>query len=269
MKEVEQGLRREVAELDPVAVLRPSGHVWRDAATGIAKRPVELAAVVELPGEEVAEVEVVRASQQAGLDALPAAAALADEEGGENGLDGVERRAVAGEELGLVGGTVGAGGLVVDVHPSGNGVDDALVGADAGVGAGGAEAGDVGVDEAGVAGGQALVVHAETGGDAGTEARDDDVGGAGEALGVGAPFLRLEIEDDATLAAVPHEGGVVLAAGVALRRLDFDDLGAGVGQNHGGQGASEATGEVDDSQALAGWRHRRFRSGAKTLDGGV
>ena len=191
----------------------------------------------------------------------PLAAALADDEGGKDGLDGVERCAVAGEELGLVGGTVGAGGLVVGVHAAGDGVDDALVGADVGIGAGGAEAGEVGVDEAGVAGGEAVVVHAETGGHARAEAGEDDVGGAGEALGVGAAFLRLEVEDDAALAAVPHEGGVVLAAGIALRRLHLNDLGARVGEDHGGQGAGKATGEVDDSQALARGRHRRFRSG--------
>ena len=150
LQEVEQRLGREVAELDPVAVFRPAGHVGRDAAAVVAERPVELAAVVELPAEEVAQVEVHRRLEQTGLDALAAAAALADDEGGKDGLDGVERRAVAGEELGLVGGTVGAGGFVVGVHAAGDGVDDALVGADVGVGAGGAEAGEVGVDEAGV-----------------------------------------------------------------------------------------------------------------------
>ena len=263
VEEVEEGLRGEVAELDPVAVLGAAGHVGRDAAAVVAERSVELAPVVELPAEEVAEVVVVRGPEQAGLDALTLPAALADDEGGEDGLNGVERRTVAGEELGEVGGTVPAGGRVVHVHAAGDGVDDALVGADVGVGAGGAETGHVGVDEAGIAGGEAVVVHAEAGGDAGTEAGDDDVGAGGEALGAGAAFLRFQVEDDAALAAVPHEGGVVLAAGVTSRRLHLHDVGAGVGENHGSQGAGEATGEVDDLQALARGRHRRFRSGAE------
>ena len=103
------------------------------------------------------------------------------------------------------------------------------------------------------------VVEAETGGRGGAEIVEHGVRGGGE-LEEGGPAARLlEIEHDAPLVAVAGEEegaharmprGTEPARGVALRRLDLDDVGAQVTQGLGRPRTEDDRGHVDDPHAV-------------------
>jgi hypothetical protein len=111
--------------------------------------------------------------------------------------------------------------------------------------AGGAVARDGGIDEALVEFAQRFVVNAQLLGDAGPEVLDQDVRLLGQAMeGIAGGGLG-EIERDAFLAPVPDHLARRVAAGVALRRADFDDLGAVIGERHAHQLTGHRLAEVE------------------------
>ena len=94
---------------------------------------------------------------------------------------------------------------------------------------------------------------------------DEDVGRVHQPPERLAGLLMLEVEADAALVAVADQeegrhAGIAprpgLARGVARGRLDLDDIGAHVAQQHGAVGAEQHGGEVEDPDAF----HRRGHS---------
>ena len=92
----------------------------------------------------------------------------------------------------------------------------------------------------------------------GPEGFDQHVGFAGEPEEIGAALLALEVEHDALLAAAhvaeEHRGALVgwpdVAAGIAVGRLDLDDLRAMVGQRRREVRPRQEPGEIDDLQSF-------------------
>src|SRR5262249_32417675 len=84
---------------------------------------------------------------------------------------------------------------------------------------------------------------------AGPERRDQAVRGLGEREEALALRSVPQIEDDAALAAVPHEGARAIALGIAARRLDADDLRPVLREHHPGPRAGHPPAELEDPHA--------------------
>src|SRR3954452_18548901 len=100
----------------------------------------------------------------------------------------------------------------------------------------------------------------------GAEIFHDDVGSGDQLARSCLPRLGLEIEHDALLVAVHRaEGGAVVdrapaAEGIAMdRRLDLDDLGAEIGEQHARIGSADIARELNDANTLEGTTGRNFR----------
>ena len=138
------------------------------------------------------------------------------------------------------------------------GLDDGIVGGLVGVGALLAEAVDGHVDDVGRDFADGGLVEAEPLDHAGAEVLHEHVGAGGEPPDDVGALRSLEVDGERALVAVEVEerGGEAVAA-VAVgarvvaraRLLDLDDVGALVGQDHGGPGARQHRGEVDDADA--------------------
>ena len=112
-----------------------------------------------------------------------------------------------------------------------------------------AHARDRAVDDRRVDREHVAVADAETVGDAGTEALDDDIGLACEVEGAGPVGRVLQVEHDAALVGVEaHEQLGVPAHRVAPRRLDLDHVGADLGKELRGIGPRPPDAEVEDAQ---------------------
>ena len=220
------------------------------------------------------EVDVVLAEAEDGVvhrhvEELALAGLAGVEDGGEDadgcqraGHDVADARAAA-EAAGLG----RAGDADEAAHRLGDDVVSGQVGVGAGAGARIAEAADGGVDEAWVALGERFVGEAEALHDAGGEVLDEHVRLFGQAHDRLFAAGRLEVEHEAALVAV--EAGVIAAEGalgvvvgegageaghLAAGRLDLDDVGAEVGEEHRAVGAGEGLGEVEDADAWRGGR---------------
>ena len=139
------------------------------------------------------------------------------------------------------------------------GLDHAIVGGVALVRPLRAEGGDRAVDEVGVDLREVAVAEAQAVHDARDGVLDDHVGAPGEPARRLAALVRLQVEDDALLSPVPHAPGGHGAEGVAAGRLDLDDLGAVVGQDHGRHAGGEPRSEIDDGDAFTYWGHGLLR----------
>ncbi len=150
-----------------------------------------------------------------------------------------------------------------DRHQPGHGLDDEVVARPLGLGSGGAVARDREMDETRVDRRQLLVAEAQASEATGPEVLDDHVGAGEEASKNGRAIGLLEVEPDAPLVAVDGEviGSGSRAIGlvadpwrspaarrVALRRLDLDDVGPEVGQQHRAVGPGENRRAVDDAE---------------------
>ena len=108
------------------------------------------------------------------------------------------------------------------------------------------------VDEARGVLGQRIVVQAQGFGAARREVRDEHVDTAGQAAD-GLAFLgRLDVGQDAALAAIPDAEAGQAARRIPAGRLDLDHVGALVGQEHGGVGPSDARRQFEDGDAVEG-----------------
>ena len=121
-----------------------------------------------------------------------------------------------------------------------------------------AEPADRAVDDGGVAGGDAVVVQAETGQPAGLEVLDEDVRPVGQLAGYRVVALVGQVQGDRPLVAVDPEevradvaaqGWHPLPGVVAGRALDLDNVGAEVGQHHRRVRPGQHPGEVGDQEA--------------------
>ena len=151
---------------------------------------------------------------------------------------------------------------VIGAHEAGEGLGRGVGDRAEGMRAGLAEAADRQVDQLRVVGGQAVVAHAEPGGDAGAETLDQDVGlqreAAQDRLGGGLA----QVQAQGALAAVEDQrhGGVAAighalaqaARPVALGRLHLDHLGAVQRQQHGAVRRGNALAEVEHAKAAKG-----------------
>jgi hypothetical protein len=142
------------------------------------------------------------------------------------------------------------------------------VGVGASTGAPIAEAANGGVDQLGEALVQGLVAQAQAIHDAAAIILDHRVGAVAQPHHQLAALGALEVDGDRLLVAV-HRGEVAaerpeLVVGmvgaddprvVAVERLDLDDLGALVGQQHGAEWAGQHLGEIDDADSIEGTVH--------------
>src|SRR4029453_2037383 len=191
------------------------------------------------------------------LDGLALARALAVEERGEHRRQHGEGARLVGDDGRHVAGLAHDGSL--ERGEAGGGLDHVVVRGFFPVGPGRPEALGRAVDEPRIDGMEGRVVEAEPGGRRGAEIVEHGVRGGGE-LEEGRPAARLlEIEHDAPLVAVAGEKegahprvprGTEPARGVALRRLDFDDVGAEVTQGLGRPWPEHDRGHVDDPHAV-------------------
>ena len=60
----------------------------------------------------------------------------------------------------------------------------------------------------------------------------------------------VQIEADTSLAPIPDPVPGLLREWITRRRLDPYDIGAVVGQEHGGHGAGDAPGQIEDTQMI-------------------
>ncbi|CAM5713196.1 hypothetical protein SGRIM128S_05205 [Streptomyces griseomycini] len=192
--------------------------------------------------------EVGGAVHDGGVDDLPGAAGARVVQGGEDADDEVEGAArVVAEEVGRDGrGPVrvpdhaeGAGeGEVRDVVPRAVG-ERALL----------APAGHPAVDQARVAGVAVPGTDAEALGDAGAVALDQDVGAFGQVEDACGAVGRLQVDDHGALVAVGDVVRRVDAESRAAGAVHADDVGAQVGEEHGGERAGPDTGQLDHAHA--------------------
>lgn len=127
-----------------------------------------------------------------------------------------------------------------------------------------AEAGDVGVDQPGIEGGQYVVFQAQLLARPRREVRHQHIGPPHQTLEHGPGAGRLEVEREAALVAVVQLPGVVdpfdLGVGrdaaertvcvARVRWFHLDDVGAEVTEDGGRGGPGNETGEIDDVQSL-------------------
>ncbi len=244
----------DARELDPPAVARRVG-IEADARRG-TERPLpergegRRIPAVELPVEQPRHLERDHPAQEARLHELPAAVPLAGDERRDDRRDRRLGRHVRPDGDGRVGGAVAVDLPLEHQHAAALRRDHRLVAAVAGIGPGGAEARDRAVDQGGVGRTERLVVGAEAIGDAGSVAREHDVGPGGEFGQLRARRHLVEIEDDAALAPQPHRGRGLSTRRIAARALDFDDVGAVVGEHHRGDPAGLPARQVDDAKAV-------------------
>jgi hypothetical protein len=134
-----------------------------------------------------------------------------------------------------------------------------------------AEAGDRAVNQARIFRRQTFVVEAEFSQPADLEVLDQDVGACGQLAHDALAILALEIGFDRALAAVggmeigradmlavgAFDKGRSPAAGIVAGALalDFDDVGAEVGEHLAGPGASQDTGKFEDADTRQWLRH--------------
>ena len=118
-----------------------------------------------------------------------------------------------------------------------------------------AEAGQGGVDQAGMAGTKGVIVDAQPMGHAGTVVLDDHIGALRQSTGVVLAVLGLQVEDDALLAPVPLDGTGRVPEFFPSGGLDLNYLGAEVGQHHGSDAASTTVGEIEDGNSIEDLRH--------------
>ena len=116
-----------------------------------------------------------------------------------------------------------------------------------------AEGADRAIDDARIARHDRRMADAEAIDDAGAEALHHDVGARAQVEQQVQAVRRLEIEDDALLAAIEIAkehgrravGRTDVASGIAARRLDLDDLGAVIGQGHRQIRSRQEPAEID------------------------
>src|SRR6267142_2480706 len=144
-------------------------------------------------------------------------------------------------------------------HDAAHALRDQVIAAARGVRARLPVAGDRAVDQPRVERRQRLVVHAEARGDAGPVVLDEDVGGRHQLLQDGDALGALEVEYEAALVAVDGQEGrrdtgrgleIHRAGRLAPGRLDLDDVGAHVGEEHRAEGARHHLRLIEDAQAL-------------------
>ncbi len=111
------------------------------------------------------------------------------------------------------------------------------------------------IDDVGALAAEGLVVDAEAFGDIGAVVDHDHIAGAGEAADDVAAGGMVEVEGDGLLAAIEGLVGLRLTGQelprqpprLAVDRLDLDDLGAEVGEEHAAERPGDDLGEVQDS----------------------
>ena len=142
-----------------------------------------------------------------------------------------------------------------DRHQPAHALGDLVDTGPAGIGAVLAEARDAAVDDARVDLSDRLVVDAEPVLDVGAVVLDDNVGALGKLEEDRKPLLALQVQRHRPLVAVqvleieavaPAAGGVDLLT----RRLDFDHLGAPIGQLARRRRAGAVRGQVDDAEII-------------------
>ena len=151
--------------------------------------------------------------------------------------------------------------LAVGQHreQAGHRLADRVVAGPAAVRAFRTEAGDRAIDQPRIVGGERLIAEAEPVHRAGAEILDDDVGSERKLSRRRLAVLGLQVERDALLVAV-HRAERAVVVGLAphperiaaVRRLDLDDLGAQVRQQHAGERPADIAGEFEDLDAVEG-----------------
>jgi hypothetical protein len=142
-------------------------------------------------------------------------------------------------------------------HP-GETLDDGIIGGCVGRMSFGTEAANRAVNNLGIETPDVGVANAEAVGDAGAIILDHRIGFDREAAHQIAAVLLLQIDDNAALVAIeiqkscgdPAFGRTPeLPAGIALRRLDLDDIGAEVAELHRAKGSRDDLGQVQNAKA--------------------
>ena len=192
-----------------------------------------------------------------GADPLTKAALIPHEQGGEDAGGRLQPCAEAPpvhrEEDGTIPVTVPA-----PCEQPGLGAHQGVVALEPGVRPAGAESGDGAVDQPGVGRAEGVGVHSPRPGGAGREPLDDHVGVPGQLAQRVLASRGPQVRDKTLLAAVPDKEAARhrRAQPVPLRRLELDDPGPGVGQDHAGDRRRYAAGaHLDDVQAGADSAH--------------
>ena len=255
-------MRQGVRELQPDAVLRDRGEVVRardlvlDRTPGAEPIGGERVRRGRLHGVPADHVVGAVALQQARLDVRASMRLAAHVQGGQDALERRVERAVARGRHGRERRSAAIRDQARELeHASGLRRDDALVALQLRPRTARAEAADRGVDERRIELAGLLVAEAQARHHTGPEALDQHVGRGDEFEGGGLALAGLEIEHAAALAAVPEAPGMMPAERIPRGRLDLDDLGPVVGEDHAGEVAVHAPGEVEHAESATGSRH--------------
>ena len=247
--------KRKVTETKPSFARHTSGMGRPLRLTPPVKRTVSIIANSSRENERLGRLHGRGLSGD--VDVLALAGVLAFAECDQRGLGGLGTGMQGG--LGEADPQGCAVAVADDRHLAGGGDDSEVAVEVAGLGTVVPESADRDVDERRVGLGELVVAESERGEDAGAFGLDENVGGGGELPEPIAAYLGIEVGGHRALVARVGPPGervveVFAVAGegteasrtVALGRLDGDDIGAEVGEDHAGDQAS-FIGEVEDS----------------------
>ena len=246
-----------VCQLHPLAVPAAGDHV-REVHRGAAARALDVGVgqpQFDLAGQRAVRVVAAEPLVEGRLDALAQSDSLARPERGDDALHCEVRGAVAAVGPRPVDGPIAQHPLPELQVVAAAGRDQALVRRQLGVGPGRAEAGDGAVDQPRMLAGEGLVRELGSGLPVETDVLDQHVRPERERPRVRAPSRVVEVEDDAALAAIPHDPRRQLAVRVAAGRLDLDDVRSVVGEQHRREAAGHALREINHAEVLQDGRH--------------
>ena len=178
---------------------------------------------------------------------LALSAVVALQQGGADGGGAHHRLAIVAKRQDQVDRLVGIGAL-----PEGDAAQrgqQAVVGGQPAPGPGRSIGRHPGVDQPGIGLRERPGVQAEGLELAGVVVEQGDVGARDEGPRLRHPGLGSQVQSEQVLVAVPGQVTGMILHPVALRRLDLDDVGLEVPQQHGGHGPGQPLGEVDDAHA--------------------
>ena len=253
----------QVAELDPASV---AGHhrvivQRRHSAADVEDLRVDLGlALGELGQQQEQQIEWHQALQQRRLDDLSEAAALALDQGCEDALHGALRGPMRSDGHGGKARTLAIALTREGHHPPRLGRGQRLVRRVLRIWTGRAEAGNRAehcglVERSNVRVFQSSGFRLRWG-----IRRHDHIRLADQVFQPSA--LGHHVQLHRPLASQPHRRCCQRSPGVAARRLELDDLGAEVGEDHGRDTADGPNGKIQNVSLSQWWGHVRLRQGA-------
>ena len=251
----------DVGPAQPLRVVRAADRCGEVPGVFLRVRVYRL----ELRQDPGVEVEGHEGRQHGDADLLANARLPAAAERREDALRQQHRRRERAVGVGDETGARPVRDVLVDGHPPGLRGDERIVPVEIATRPLRAVAGDGGVDRPRVRFVHLVEADAEPLGHARPEACHHNIGRADELQGSFPAGVGLQIEDDALLPAIPCLERRNVARGVAVGRLDFDHLGAVVGEDHRRQRPDHPPAKVDDPNAVTWCAHSRASFAVRLL----